>query len=198
MALQITAISITRCSLKYKGSKPLQRTPVSSCGEGKSNCCLEHGRSCLCVSLSCWYQWGKLSNNFNSKLLKYFSCKKYSLRMKYVWRAWTLNLKKNDCVQVSSVGDIKEAITHDLWNKEQPRQSVVPAGFNSTLWSELIRAVSNIRVCLVRKAISVPVWGQGVPGRASSCLPFGATGGGREKLSLKTSFVMLLVCCLQY
>lgn len=197
MALQITAISITQCSLKYKGLKPLQSTPVSSRGKGKSNCCLEHGGVAF-VSLSCWCQFGKSSNNFNSELLKYLYCKKYSLRMKYVWSAWMLNLGKNDCVQLSSVGDIKEAITHDLWNKEQPRQSVVPAGFNSTLWSELIRAVSNIRVCLVRKPISVPVWGQGVPGRASSCLPFGATGGGREKLSLKTSFVMLLVCCLQY
>lgn len=29
-----------------------------------------------------------------------------------------LNLEKNDCVQLNSVGDIREAITHDLWNKE--------------------------------------------------------------------------------
>lgn len=44
-----------------------------------------------------------------------------------------LNLEKNDGVQLNSVADIKEAITYDLWNREQPLQSVVPTGFNSTL-----------------------------------------------------------------
>jgi len=38
----------------------------------------------LCFSLCCLSQWVKLSNNFNSKLLKYFYCKNYSLSMKYI------------------------------------------------------------------------------------------------------------------
>lgn len=36
MVLQITAISITHCSLKHKGLKPLQRPPVSSLASEKA------------------------------------------------------------------------------------------------------------------------------------------------------------------
>lgn len=44
-----------------------------------------------------------------------------------------LNLKNNDRIQLNLAADIKEAITCDLWSREQALQSAVPAGRSSTL-----------------------------------------------------------------
>lgn len=43
-----------------------------------------------------------------------------------------LSLKNNDRIQLNSVDDIKEAITCDLWSREQALQSAIPAGRSST------------------------------------------------------------------
>jgi len=96
------------------------------------------------------------------------------------------NLGNNDHIQLDSVADIKEAITYDLWKGAISAERGTCGAQRRAVWSQLIRVVSNIRVCLVRQPVSRTGWA--CDAQSERLFAFVAEGGGREKLSPKSSF----------
>lgn len=182
----LTAISITFHSFRHWDLKPLERPPVSLCGWWERKCCLEHRGSCLSVLFAVCIGGSNCLMTLILSFVKHFYFKKVFLKYEiYVWSARTLNLENNDHIQLGSVADAKEAITSDLWKRATCAERRTCGAQRHALWSQLIRVVSNIRVCFVRQ----PVCGTGWVCDAQRERPFAfvAEGGGREKLCPKSS-----------